>query len=179
MSPRMSRALGLSVPRGFSTIELLVVLVLLVLLASVSIPFYGKIRRRTELRSAAMEIGTTLVAARMKAVRYNSTVRVVASPQGPAEPGPSISSETLTPVPTPYPSSNSKVIISGSAMRFVSTPSGGSIDFDGNGRRVAPPVETPGRIVIEGPTNSGVKNQITIDVSTSGKVQIVTPAVWQ
>lgn len=175
----MSRALRLSVPRGFSTIELLVVAVLLVLAAAVTIPFYGRLRRRTELRSAAMEIGTTLVAARMKAVRYNSTVRVVANPQSSSEPGPSISAETLTPIPTPFPSSISKVVISGSAMRFVSTPAGGSIDFDGNGRRVAPPGTTPGRIVIEGPTGSPLKNQITIDVTTGGRVQIVTPTAWK
>jgi Tfp pilus assembly protein FimT len=175
----MSRALRLSVPRGFSTIELLVVLIFIVLLAAVSIPFWNRIRRRTELRSAAMEIGTTLIAARMKAVRYNSTVRVVANPQGISEPGPSISAETLTPIPTPFPSSLSKVIIPGSAMRFVTTPAGGSIDFDGNGRRIAPPGATPGRIVIEGPTGSPLKNQITIDVTTGGRVQIVTPTTWK
>jgi Tfp pilus assembly protein FimT len=158
---------------------LLVVCVLLVLVGAVSIPFYGRIRRRTELRSAAMEIGTTLVAARMKAVRYNSTVRVIASPQVLGEAGPTISSQTLTPIPTPFPSSNSKVVIPSKAMQFVTTPSGGSIDFDGNGRRVAPPATTPGQIVIEGPVGSGLKNQITIDVSTGGRVHIVTPTVWR
>ena len=159
-------------------IELLIVVVLLVLLAGVTIPFYGKIRRRTELRSAAMEIGTTLIAARMKAVRYNSTVRVIAS-QDSSDVGPAISAQTLTPIPTPFPSSLSKVVISGNAMRFVTTPAGGSIDFDSSGRRVAPPGATPGQIVIEGPTQSSLKNQITIDVSTGGRVQIVTPTVWQ
>src|SRR5512141_3108695 len=75
--PHMSRAEAFSVSRGFSAIELLIVLVILGLLAAVSVPWFGKLRRRSELRSAAMEIGTTLVAARMKAVRRNVNTSVV------------------------------------------------------------------------------------------------------
>ena len=57
-------------------IELLIVIVIFGLLAAVSVPWFGKIRRRAELRSAAMEIGTTLVAARMKAVKRLSLIHI-------------------------------------------------------------------------------------------------------
>jgi Tfp pilus assembly protein FimT len=175
----MSRANGIFVSRGFSTIEVLVVILLVLLLASVSIPFYGKLRRRSELRAVAMEIGTTLIAARMKAVRYNSTVRVIASPPGSSDPGPTLTSFRGNPLPTPVPNSMNTIRMPGKAMRFVTTPTGGWIDFDGNGRRVAPAGTSDGMIVIEGPLGSTAKNQITIDVSAGGRVRIVTPTVWQ
>ena len=165
--------------RGFSSIELLVVCVILVLVAAVSIPFYGRIRRRTELRSAAMEIGTTLVAARMKAVRYNSTVRVVASPQTLRRGRADDQRRDAHADPDSLSELNLQGRHPGQGYAVRETPSGGSIDFDGNGRRVAPPATTPGRIVIEGPVGSGLKNQITIDVSTGGRVQIVTPTAWK
>ena len=126
-----------------------------------------------------MEIGTTLIAARMKAVRYNSPVRVIAVPADSTNEGPTIQSFRGNPLPTPVPNSVSRVVIPSRAMRFVTTPTGGWIDFDGNGRRVAPAGTNNGTIVIEGPVNSSVKNQITIDVSTGGRVKIVTPTVWQ
>jgi prepilin-type N-terminal cleavage/methylation domain-containing protein len=187
MFPRMSRADAFSVSsvsRGFSFIELLLVIVILGLLAAVSIPWFGKLRRRAELRSAAMEIGTTLVAARMKAVKanVNTSVRINASSTvdgaheiDTSEPTP----PPVTPVPTPAPSSMVPLLLSARSIRFVETPGGGSITFDGSGRMVTPPAPTPGRIVIEGPVGIGPTNQILIETTVGGRVRIVTPVVWQ
>jgi prepilin-type N-terminal cleavage/methylation domain-containing protein len=172
MSLRMSRADAFSVSsvsKGFSVIELLLVIVLLGLLAAVTIPWFGKMRRRAELRSAAMEIGTTLVAARMKAVKanVNTSVRInTASIVGGAH-------EIDTSGPTP------PLLLSARAIRFVETPGGGAITFDGSGRMVTPPAPTPGRIVIEGPVGIGPTNQILIETTVGGRVRIVTPVVWQ
>ena len=166
-------------------LELLVVVVIVGLLAAVSVPWFAKIRRRTELRSAAMEIGTTLLAARMKAIKRNVTTSVIITASSGAD-AHVIDTLEPTPVlpplaPTPMASANSLATlnISSRAIRFVETPSGGSITFDGSGRRIAPPSPTPGAIVIEGPVGIGPTNQITIDTSLSGRVRIVTPVVWQ
>jgi Tfp pilus assembly protein FimT len=166
-------------------LELLVVVVIAGMLAAVSVPWLAKIRRRTELRSAAMEIGTSLLAARMKAVKKNVMESVVFTPDSGRG---SHSLDTIEPTPvlppavTPVfaaPNPLATLNISSRAIRFVETPVGGSITFDGSGRMVTPPAPTPGRVVIEGPVGIGPTNQITIETTVGGRVRIVTPVVWQ
>ena len=157
-------------------IELLVVIVVIGIMAAVAVPFWGKVRRRTELRSAAMEIGTTLIAARMKAVRQNLATSIVLTSTAD-----SLGIDTTVPAPPPTPVADplAHLSLSPGALRFVVTPVGGKITFDGSGRRVVPLDPTPAAIVIEGPTGGGPVNQITIDTNTAGRVKIVTPTVWQ
>ena len=180
----MSRTSSVSVSRGFSVIEMLVVLLLLVLLVLVSIPWFSRIRRRAEIRSAAMEISTTLVAARMRAVRQNVNATVFITPAASLAGFNSITTVEATPVatpafvPTPSANSLSNLLISGRALRVVDSPAGG-ITFNGEGRRIAPVSPLPGTITIEGPMGGGPVNQITIDTNTAGKVKIITPVVWQ
>ena len=174
----MPRADAFSVSRGFSIFELLIVIAIMGLLAAVSVPWFAKLRRRSELRSAAMEISTTLVAARMKAVRKNVNASVVINTASVMDGSYEVRTIEPTP-PVPVPNPGVPLVLSSRAIRFVQTPGGGSITFDGNGRRVAPPAATPGTIVIEGPVGIGPTNQITIDTSVGGRVRIVTPVVWQ
>lgn len=181
---RMSRTRAVSVSRGFSVIEMLVVLAILVLLVLVSIPWFNRIRRRSEMRSAAMEISTTLVAARMRAVKQNLNATVFITPAASLGDFSRISTVEATPVatpaftPTPAPKSLSNLLISGKALRIVDSPAGG-ITFNGEGRRIAPVSPLPGTITIEGPMGGGPVNQITIETNTAGKVKIITPVVWQ
>jgi Tfp pilus assembly protein FimT len=150
-------------------LELLVVIIIIGLLAAVSIPYFGKVRRRTELRSAAMEIGTTLLAARMKAVRQNAKTSVVITTNGDSH---EIDTTVPAPPPTPAADTLAHLIIPARALRFVTTPAAGTITFDGSGRRVVPVDPTPGAIVIEGPIGGGPVNQMTIDTNSAGKVRI-------
>ena len=177
----MSRADAISVSRGFSAVELLIVLVILGLLAAVSIPWFGKLRRRAELRSAAMEIGTTLVAARMKAVKRNVNVSVVVNTASDMKGVNEINTIEPTPVATPVlgpaPATLATLSFPAGGIRFVETPVGGKITFDGTGRMVTPPAPTPGIIKIE--ASVGPPNAISIETGSAGRVQVVTPVAWQ
>jgi type II secretory pathway pseudopilin PulG len=158
-------------------IELLIVIVIIGILAAVAVPFWGKVRRRTELRSMAMEIGTTLLAARMKAVRQNLRTSIVISASADS---PGIDT-TIVPAPTPPPPAPTPapaaeplahLSLSGHALRFVDMPVGGKITFDGSGRRVEPADPASAEIVIEGPIGGGPVNRMTIDTNSAGKVRI-------
>ena len=155
-------------------------LVILALIVTVSIPWINKIRRRAELRSAAMEISTTLVAARMKAVKRNVNARVVITPAASVSDFNRITTIEAPPDVVPTPSANlaPDLLISGKTLRFVEAPDG-PITFNGAGRRVAPLAPTPGIIVVEGPLGGGPVNQITIDTNAAGRVRVITPVVWQ
>ena len=133
-----------------------------------------------------MEIGTTLVAARMKAVKRNVNASVVINTASVMDGSHEIDTieptpPPVTPAPTTTPNSTVPLFLSARSIRFVETPGGGSITFDGTGRMFVPPTPgiTPGRIVIEGPVGIGPTNRILIETSLGGRVRIVTPVVWQ
>jgi hypothetical protein len=66
-------------------------------------------------------------------------------------------------------------------VRFVETPVGGVITFGGDGRMTAPVLGslTPAVITVEGPANSSPRNSISINTSSNGRIQFVTPVDWQ
>jgi prepilin-type N-terminal cleavage/methylation domain-containing protein len=164
---------------GFSLVELVVVVAILGLVAAAAAPWLVRIGRRTRLRSAAAEIQSSLLAARMRAVKRNQPASVFIVPAGTGSTHEIDTIEAEPPAPTPTPNPVNRVLVAASTVRFVSLPPGQKITFDGNGRRIGPPPPTPGEIVVEGPVGGGSVNQITIRTSLTGRVEVVTPAVWQ
>jgi prepilin-type N-terminal cleavage/methylation domain-containing protein len=164
---------------GFSLVELMVVVAILGLVAAAVAPSLIRMARRNRLRSAAAEIQSTLLAARMRAVKRNQPASVYVVPAAG-----SVSTHELdtieadAPSPTPTPSPVHRMLLAGDVVRFVWLPPGQKVTFDGNGRCIWPPASEPTPIVVEG-AGSAAPNQITIKTSLTGRVEVVTPAVWQ
>lgn len=167
--------------RGFSLIELLVVMAIMAMAALVAIPWFYKISQRNALKSAAREVQSTLLAARIKAVNLNGPVSVVISSLGPPvqfqtfEPNPPAPTPTRVPVGMALPAKSA---------RLFATPNsvGGAVTFGGDGRLVNPPLNpTPGAALyytLEGPVGATTPNRIQINTDTSGRVKVITPVNW-
>jgi prepilin-type N-terminal cleavage/methylation domain-containing protein len=171
---------------GFSLIELIVVVGIMAALALVGVPWLLKIGQRNSLKSAAREIQTTLLAARVKAVKRNAPVSVQISTLGPP-----IELVTIEPpVPTPPAPTPGVTLVpirlqlpSNSAVMYA-TPAaaGGTITFGGDGRvsMATTPPPTPGayEYVLRGPVGVATPNQISVQAWPSGRIVVVTPTNW-
>jgi prepilin-type N-terminal cleavage/methylation domain-containing protein len=165
--------------RGYTLVEILVVMAILGILSLVAIPWLHKVAQRNALKSGAREIATTLMAARMTAVKLNQPVSVVLNSITPpiqiaiVEPAPP------APTPTKVPQ---LLLLSRNDVRMFATPgtTGGTITFGGDGRLANVPALTPAAVmIVDGPVNSSPRNQIQISTSQAGRVQVITPVDWQ
>jgi prepilin-type N-terminal cleavage/methylation domain-containing protein len=164
---------------GFTLVELLVVLAIIAIVALVGMPWLIKIGQRSQLRSAASEIQTTLLAARIKAVKRNQPVNIMITP------GPPIVLMTVeAPVPTPNPTLVPQQLQLPPKSAFLyATPriAGGTVSFGGDGRLAMPtPNPTPGayEYVIRGPVGVPTPNEIHVQAWPNGRVVVVTPKDW-
>ena len=165
---------------GFTLMEMIGVIAILAAMTALSLPYLQRVFRRNSLRSAASQIQTTLLAARMRAVRGNRATSIfvtTATAAGTTHLLHTISPDPPAPTPTPLP--RAKLLLAKAELAFLTLPAGGKITFDGNGRVIAPAPPLSADILIEGPPGSIVKNQVTIRTTAAGKIEVVTPAVWQ
>ena len=178
-SARMFRARVFSAEKGFTLIEALVVMVIIALLAAVSIPALVRIARRQKVVVAAHEIQQTLLAARMRAVRGNQTASLVIVPASGAQANHELDLVAPDPFPLPTPTPVNTTLLPGNAISFVALPLNNKVTFSGDGRVISAPAPTPAVITVQGPVGAAVMNQVTIQVNANGRVQVVTPTVWQ
>lgn len=167
--------------RGFSLVELLIVMAIIASVALVGIPWFVKIGQRSKLKSAAREVQTTLLAARVKAVNRNRAVSVVITSLGPpvelqtVEPNPPAPTPTHVPVHLTLPAKDAQLFTTPNSA-------GGTITFGADGRLANPPLNpTPGAALfytLEGPVGATTPNRIQVNTDTSGRVTVITPTDW-
>lgn len=165
--------------RGYTLVEVLVVMAILAALSLVAVPWFLKLSQRYALKSAAREIATTLAAARMTAVKLNQPVSVVLISITPPIQIAVVEPNPPAPTPTKVPQT---LNLPKNAVRMFATPgtTGGTITFGGDGRLANVPALTPqAMMIVDGPVNSTPRNQIQINTSQAGRVQVVTPVDWQ
>jgi prepilin-type N-terminal cleavage/methylation domain-containing protein len=165
--------------KGFSLLEAMVVMVIIALAAAVSIPALFRISRRQKVVAAAHEIQQTLLAARMRAVRANQAASLVIVPASGSQSEHELDLVAPDPFPAPTPTPLSTTFLPVNSISFVALPVNNKVTFGGDGRIISPPAPTPALITVQGPVGAPVMNQVTIQANSSGKVQVVTPAVWQ
>lgn len=175
---QMSRIYSFGRERGFTLIEMVIVMALIALMALIAAPWLVKLYQRNSIKSAAFEVQTTLMAARMKAVKLNQQVSVALVSTPTAQP---IVFQTNEPPPgagpTPAPR---QLSLPAQAAELVATPTGGVVTFGGDGRLIAPPpAPTPNIIVLRGPVGAINMNTLTVETSAAGRVKVITPTVWQ
>lgn len=156
---------------GYSLIELLVVMVIIAMMALVATPWFLRITQRNKLKSAANEIHSTLLAARMIAVKRNQPVSVVVTAATAADSMHLV--EIIEPAPAAPPR---RLQIEGKTLTFVALPAANTVTFVGDGRMTAPP--GPAQIVVSGPVGVASPNQITVQTENNGRVRVITPVAW-
>lgn len=164
---------------GFSLVELLVVMVIIGIVALVGMPWLVKIGQRSQLKSAATEVQTTLLAARIKAVKRNQPVSIMITP------GPPVVLMTVEPPPpTPQPTLvPQRLQLPAKSAFLYATPQigGGIMTFGGDGRLAMPtPNPTPGNYyyTLRGPVGRPTPNEIRVEAWPNGRVVVVTPKDW-
>lgn len=165
--------------RGFTFVELLVVVAILGLAAAVSVPFFAKVSRRQSLLSAAREIQQSLLAARMRAVKANQNTSFVITAATGTESLHELDTVAPDNSPTPTPTPIGRTYLARNAVDFVTLPANNKVTFAGDGHIIAPPPPTPAVIVLQGPVGSTITNQVTIQATSSGRVKVITPVAWQ
>lgn len=163
---------------GFTLMETIVVVAIIGLATVVAVPYFSKLSRRQRLVSVAHEIQSSLMAARMRAVNYNRSVSFVITEATGAEELHRLQADPVVPLPTPAPAPMI-AWIKRSEVSFVATPTPGKVTFSADGRMISETAPTSAIITVQGPVGSPITNQVQIRTNSSGKVEVVTPAVWQ
>ncbi|HEY3202439.1 MAG TPA: prepilin-type N-terminal cleavage/methylation domain-containing protein [Thermoanaerobaculia bacterium] len=161
--------------RGFSAIELLVVLAIIALMTLVVAPWFLKISQHNTVKTAAREVSITLAAARMRAVKRNLASQVLITPAAGAQSFHRIETFEMT---NPTPIKVGEVDLP-TSVSFPSPPSTLQVFFgpDGRATNVNPQTGTP--VVIRGIAGNPVYNDVYVWVYANGHIKYSPPPDWK
>lgn len=158
---------------GYTMVELLIIVAIIALMALIAAPWFIRISQRNQLRSAAREVQTTLLAARMTAVRNNASASVRILPATPGVAHHSIQ----TWLEAASPRKVAELELSRN-VKFFALPPGDRVTFTADGRRTPSGVSHQD-LVVEGPVGSSQSNQITVQAWENGRIAFVQPVNWR
>ena len=163
--------------RGFSIIELLIVLAIMAVIVLAATPWFIKISQRNEVRSAASEFAITLAAARMRAVKRNLPARVVVTRNTGV--GFHLVETFENTQPTPLKVGEVRISARVDFPPTIPAPytteyrtNAVNVTFGPDGRCMDSPAPT---FTIQGPVGAGTINNLPIQVSANGKIEVLKP----
>ena len=168
--------------RGFSLIELAVVLAIIALVIGFGLPSFSVWSQNTKIRAAAESIQSGLQAARTEAVRRNTRVEFRISGNAPLQGATGWSIWTVSPSPQVMVRPDNE---SANGIRVRTAPNGAErITFDGSGRTpVAPATNADGsafltRINIDSAMlNPADSRELSIMLGLGGVIRMCDPNV--
>jgi prepilin-type N-terminal cleavage/methylation domain-containing protein len=164
--------------RGFSIVEILIVLAIIAVLALAAAPWFAKISQRNEVKSAGGELAITLAAARMRAVKRNLPASVVITRATGSQSFHLLETFENT-VPTPIKVQEGRIsarvdfpptIPPPYPTQYATNPT--VVTFGPDGRVIGP---APVTFTIRGVVRAGVQNDLPVQVSANGKIEVLKP----
>ena len=165
-------------------LELLVVMAILAILSLAIAPWFAKISQRNQLKSATQEFATTLMAARMRAVKRNLPARVVITRVGPLNNWILVETfEQTTPTPIKVAeiklSPNFDFPTSGTTYAQLGGAPPYHVDFGPDGRRQNGAVGRDEHYTLRGPLTAAVTNDLPVRITPSGAIRVLKPnPIW-
>lgn len=162
--------------RGFSLIELMVVMAIIAAMSLAAAPWFFKIMQRNLMKSSAAEMSVTFAAARMRAVKRNVPAEVRITIASSTQPFHLLETfEMVQPIALKVGEARLTPKVEFppvTALLPFPNPLILTVRFTPDGRTGVPLWFT-----IRGPVGAGTQNDVTVSVNTAGKINVLGPNI--